>query len=180
MIIMFHRSNSMVSRSAGTRALLFASIAALVVTSFDAHAAPAAAQSAGATGQQLASGDGAELGARKRMRVRRGNNAAGLAMMGMMIGAVGGVIASQQRREAYEARRAYPVYGGGYAYGPQPYVSHQSQVYHQPQVYHQQRVYPQQPYAYRGGPRAYDDPVIQRLNQQTPGVINYGPPRIGW
>lgn len=168
----FHGSNFTAALSVRARILLLASIAALVVTSFDAHAAPAAAQSAGGS-QQLAPGDSAEVGARKRTRIRRGNNnAAGLAMMGMMIGTVGGVIASQQRREAYEARRAYP-YGGGYAYGPQPYVT-------QPQVYHQRRVYPQQPYAYRGGPRAYDDPVIQRLNQQTPGVINYGPPRIGW
>ncbi len=137
----FHGSNFTAALSVRARILLLASIAALVVTSFDAHAAPAAAQSAGGS-QQLAPGDSAEVGA------------------------------SQQRREAYEARRAYP-YGGGYAYGPQPYVT-------QPQVYHQRRVYPQQPYAYRGGPRAYDDPVIQRLNQQTPGVINYGPPRIGW
>ncbi|CAN0506600.1 unnamed protein product, partial [Phaeothamnion confervicola] len=116
--------------------LLLASIAALVVTSFDAHAAPAAAQSAGATGQQLAPAGSTDFGARKRWRARRGNPAAGLAMMGMMIGAVGGVIAAQQRREAYEgayARRVYPAYGGGgYAYGhPQPYVTHQPQVYHQ-------------------------------------------------
>ena len=171
--MLFHRSNSAASPSARTRALLLASIAALVVTSFDAHAAPAAAQSAAAPGEQLAPAGGAEFGARKRTRVRRGNNAAGLAMMGMMIGAVGGVIAAQQRREAYEARRAYPAYGGGYAYRQQPYVHHQPQVYHQPQGY-------RQPHAYRQtSPNAYDDPVINRLNQQS-GAINYGPPRIGW
>ena len=134
---MFRRSHSSVSLSARTRALLLASIAALVVTSFDAHAAPAAAQSAGVTGQQLAPADGAEFGARQRWRANRGN-AAGLAMMGMMIGAVGGIIAAQQRREAYEAayaRQVYPAYGGGYAYGhPQPYVHHRPHVY---------------PYAYR-------------------------------
>jgi hypothetical protein len=134
---MFHRSNSSASLSARTRALLLASIAALVVTSFDAHAAPAAAQPAGATGQQLAPAGSAEFGARKRWHSSRGN-AAGLAMMGMMIGAVGGIIAAQQRREAYEAayaRQVYPAYGGGYAYGhPQPYVHHQPYAY---------------PYAYR-------------------------------
>lgn len=136
---MFHRSNSAASPSARTRALLLASIAALVMTSFDANAAPAAAQSAGATSQQLVPADGAEFGARKRWRAGRGNSAAGLAMMGMMIGAVGGIIAAQQRREAYEAayaRQVYPAYGGGYAYAhPQPYVHHRPHVYHHPYAY---------------------------------------------
>ena len=143
MIVMLHRSNSVVSRSARTRALLLASIAALVVTSFDAHAAPAAAQSgavrsAGTSGQQLAPAGGVEFGARNR-HARRGNSAAGLAMMGMMIGAVGGIIAAQQRREAYEAayaRQTYPSYGGGHAYGhPQPYIQHQPHLYRQPYGY---------------------------------------------
>lgn len=141
---MLSRSNPTASPSARTRALLLASIAALVVTSFDAHAAPAAAQPSTATAKQSAAVSGAEFGSRKRGR--RGNNAAGLAMMGLMVGAIGGVIAAQQRREAYEAAYARPVYGAPYGYA-QPYAYHQPHAYQQPYARQQQpRVY-HQPYA---------------------------------
>lgn len=127
-------------RRSGIRAVLLASIAALVVTSFDVHAAPALVQSSTSGGQQqLAPADAIEFGARKRKRAR-GNPAAGLAVMGMMIGTIGAVIAAQQRREAYEAaynRRYYYPYG--YPYGDvKPYVYHHHH-YH-PHYHHHPRI----------------------------------------
>jgi hypothetical protein len=117
------------------RSLMLASAAALIVTSFGAHAAPAASlTAAGAqqgSAQQLAA-DNTEFGARKRHRAYRGNAAAGAAMMGMMIGTIGTMIAAQQRREAYDA--AYNrAYAAQYPYG---YVPPQPQVYHHPHVHH--------------------------------------------
>jgi hypothetical protein len=146
---MSKRSSAISSR---TRVLLLASAAALVMTSFDAHAAPGAARSAAATGELAAAADTTEFGARKRSR--RGGHAAGLAMMGMVVGTIGAVIAAQQRREAYEAayNRAHAYYGHPYAYHPQPYV------YHRPHVY----------YGYRG----YDG------QPPTPPLINGH--RVGW
>jgi hypothetical protein len=124
--MLFHRSNSVLSRSARTRVLLLASIAALVVTSFGVQAAPVAPSSDAA--KQVAAAGSDEFGARKRVRARR-NDAAGLAMMGMMVGTIGAVIASQQRRDYYEdRRRAY------YGYS-QPYVYNQPYAYHQPYGY---------------------------------------------
>ena len=49
--------------------------------------------------------------ARRRRHYRRGGNAAGLAFMGLAIGAIGG-IAAQQRRNDY--------YNNGYEYGYEP------------------------------------------------------------
>ena len=107
---MLYRSGTAGSRLLSARALLLASIAAMVVTAFDAHAAPLARASA-ATGEQLAAADGAEFGSRKRYRARRGN-AAGLAMMGMVAGTVGAVIAADQQRRAYRrAQYYYDPYG---------------------------------------------------------------------
>lgn len=123
-------------------------VAALAVTTFDAQAAPLARAST-ATGHELAAAGDQDFGSRRRGRARRGN-AAGLAMMGMMVGTIGAVIAAQQRREAYEAAYNRRVYGG-YGYYPQPYV------YDHPRVHrHGFRTYPGYP----------------------PGVI--GRPRIGW
>lgn len=129
------RSTTVWSRPAKAGVLLVASFA-LVVTTLGAHAAPVAAPSS-AGKSQLAAAESVEFGARKRIR-RGGGNAAGLAMMGMMIGTIGTMIAAQQRRERYEAayNRAYAYH---YPYGyvqPQPYVVHQPQVYHHPQVHH--------------------------------------------
>jgi hypothetical protein len=135
-VMLFHRSNTVISRSARARVLLLASIATLVVTSFEVQAAPVARSSDAAN--QVAAAGSDEFSARKRVRVRRGNNAAGLAMMGMMVGTIGAVIASQQRRDYYD-RRAY-YYGN-----PQPYAYQQPYAYHQPyayesKVYHRPRI----------------------------------------
>lgn len=153
--MLFHRPYVAASPSSRTRLLLLASIAALVMTSFEAQAVPFAR---GSSGQQLVLADAVEFGARKRTRARRGDAAAGAAMMGMMIGAVGGVIAAQQRREAYENynRRAY-----GYRYG-----------------YGYQRPYVRRPGAYRN----YNPNWYHRYQRDPPNsnTTNYGPPRIGW
>jgi hypothetical protein len=109
--------------------LLVASLA-LIVTTMGAHATPVAASSS-AGKSELAVAESVEFGARKRIR-RGGGNAAGLAMMGMMIGTIGTMIAAQQRREAYDA--AYNrAYAAQYPYG---YVPPQPQVYHHPHVHH--------------------------------------------
>lgn len=59
-----------------------------------------------------------DLSARRRYhRHYRGGNAAGLAVMGMMIGTIGAAIAAEQRRDAYYD------YGPGY-YGPPAYYGY--------------------------------------------------------
>jgi hypothetical protein len=168
---MWVHSKPFASRSA--RALLAASAVALVMTSFGAQAAPAVARQAAAAPQATVAGD-SDFSARKRYR--RGN-AAGLAMMGMMIGTVGAVIANQQRREAYERAYAAPRYyaGGGYAHG---YYG-RSHGYVQPQPYVAPRAYGRNPAAINSWNNPYDNPTINRLNQES-GAINYGPPRIGF
>ena len=165
--------------SRGARALLLASATALVMSSVGAQAAPAVARQTPAAPQATAAGD-SDFSARKRYR--RGN-AAGLAMMGLMVGTVGSVIAAQQRREAYDRAYAtrpayvqYPRYGyqsgytyrGGYASGP----AYGVQGYRAPPV--------QNPgHAVGHYTNPYDDPNLARLNAQTPNTTNYGPPRIG-
>jgi len=173
--MMFYRSGTG-SRLLNARALLLASIAAMVVTAFDAHAAPVARAST-ATGEQLAAADGSEFGSRKRYRARRGN-AAGLAMMGMVAGTVGAVIAADQQRRAY--RRAQYYYDDPYGYDPyvyqQPYAYGPPRAYHQPRVYHQPRAY-RQPY---GGVASPHD-RLQRIDPQNPNSANpTGVPRIGF
>jgi hypothetical protein len=171
-----HRSGSAVSRSPRARVLLLATIAALVVTTFEAHAAPVVLSSS-ASGQDLAAANGTEVGARKRYRSRRGN-AAGLAMMGMVAGTIGAVIASEQRRDAYRRAQYYDPYGyDPYAYR-QPYAYQQHpRVYQQPRVYHQQR-------PYVGGPSPGAAAIHERrqyIDPQNPNsAVPTGVPRIGF
>lgn len=162
----FVRSNAVSSRPVRAGVLLIASFA-LIATTFGAHAAPVAAPAS--TGKsQLVTADSTEFGARKRSRHHRrgGGNAAGLAMMGMMIGTIGTMIAAQQRREAYEAsyNRAYAAqYPYGYAQ-PQPYVYQQPHVHHHRQVYHQPQVYQQ--------PRVLHRPHVHHGHAPAARVIN--------
>lgn len=133
------------------RSLMLVSVAALVVTSFAANAAPVASSQAplsapGAT--QLVATDNTELGARKRYRVRRGNSAAGVAMMGMMIGTIGAVVAAERRRDAYE--RSY--------YAPHGYYGH--------------------PHGYYGHSHLYPDASGLPAGPLYPG--QHRQPRIGW
>jgi len=144
--MLFDRSNA-ASRPFKAGVLLVASLA-LIATPMGAQAAPLAASSP-VCKSQLASSHDTEFSARKRYR-RGGGNAAGLAMMGMMIGTIGSMIAAQRRRDAYDEayNRAYAAqYPSGYVQ-PQPYVHHhhphvyqQQQVYHQPHIYHQPQVH---------------------------------------
>lgn len=57
-----------------------------------------------------------------RRRYYRGGNAAGLAMMGMMIGTIGAIAAQQRRHDYYYYGPGYYGYGPSYyGYGPHYY-----------------------------------------------------------
>jgi hypothetical protein len=105
--------------SAG-RGVVAASIAVLVLT----MAEPATAAAASSAGPILTSvsatpsGGDTDFNARRRRHYRRGN-AAGLAIMGAMIGTIGGAIAAQQWRDEYYEYYGPHYYGPGYyGYGP--------------------------------------------------------------
>ena len=108
------------SISSTSRGVVAASIAVLVLTM--AEPSTAAASSAGpiSTGVSATApfGGDTDFSARRRRHYRRGN-AAGLAIMGAMIGTIGGAIAAQQRRDEYYDYHASRYYGPGYyGYGP--------------------------------------------------------------
>lgn len=104
------------------RAAVLAVAAALVLP----VVAPPAAQARGWTAPAVTDGAGnaTDFSARKKVRRgSRGNAAAGAAMMGLTLGAIGAIIADQRRRDYYRDRYYYgggPYYGGHY-YGGQPY-----------------------------------------------------------
>lgn len=137
------------------RAVIVASVLALTVTSFDARAASPIAAAAPAKQPAITAADAdIAFSARKRSRSRGNNNAAGLAMMGLMIGTIGAVIAAEQRRDAYRdaynaryyRHHGYPYggyggYGGYGAYPPAPVVRHHHRHHHHghaiaPRAYH--------------------------------------------
>jgi hypothetical protein len=108
--------------SSAGRSVVLATIAVLVITTGEPPLATAGtivptSKDVSAT---AASSDATDFsGARRRRRHYRGGSAAGLAFMGMAIGAIG-AIAAQQRRDDYY----YDGYGYGYApgyYGGGPY-----------------------------------------------------------
>ncbi len=73
-------------------------------------------------------GEATDLSARRRVARRhyRHNNAAGLAFMGLALGAVGTAIADQRRRDYYRQHYFYggtPYYGGHY-YGAPAYYGY--------------------------------------------------------
>jgi len=112
---------------ANGRGVVAASIGVLVLTM--AEPPTAAASSAGpiSTGVSATttSGGDTDFSARRRRHYRRGN-AAGLAIMGAMIGTIGSAIAAQRRVEYYDYyapryyRPGYFRYAPGY-YGGGPY-----------------------------------------------------------
>jgi len=112
--------------SSACRGVVAAVIAGLVVTL--AEPPMAAAGSMGPLGNGVSaagpSSGATDISARRR-HYRRGGNAAGLAIMGMMIGTMGAAIAAQQRRDAYYDYYGYygppPVYYGQPVYGYGPY-----------------------------------------------------------
>jgi hypothetical protein len=81
--------------------------------------------------QATSASDTTDVSARRRYRHYRGNPAAGLAIMGAMIGTFG-AIAARQHDDDYYA-------GPGYYYGPPP-------VYYAPRPYYGPRVYRYYPY----------------------------------
>ncbi len=131
---MFRRKGSL---SSAGRSVVAATIAGLVVTMAGTPMASAGSTNPAATGISAASAGGAtDISARRRHY--RGGNAAGLAIMGMMIGTMGAAIAAQQRRDSYDY-----YYGPGYYapppayYGPPGYYGYRP--YYRPRYY---RYYP--------------------------------------
>jgi hypothetical protein len=98
------------------RAVLLASLAALVLTTAEPPLAAAGQSAPAVKGVSVsASSDATDFSAAKRRTVRRGNNnAAGLAFMGMAFGTIAGIAAAQQRRDYYENN----YYNNGYGYAP--------------------------------------------------------------
>lgn len=119
------------------RGVVAAVIAGLAITM--AEPPMAAAGSIGPVGKGVSAaapaGGATDISARRRHY--RGGNAAGLAIMGMMIGTMGAAIAAQQRRDAYYD---YYGYGPGY-YGPPP-------IYYGPPVYGYRPYYGRRFYRY--------------------------------
>ncbi|MGJ4931741.1 hypothetical protein ACQR1I_08525 [Bradyrhizobium sp. HKCCYLS2038] len=92
------------------------------------------ARSSGPAGKQVltngTSGDATDLSARRRYRRHyRGNPAAGLAIMGAMIGTIGAIAAHQHDDDYYYAGPGYYAQPGYYGpppvyYAPRPYYGH--------------------------------------------------------
>jgi hypothetical protein len=104
--------------SSAGRNVVMATIAVLAVTL--AEPPMAAAGSAGQVSKGVTAtrptGRATDFSARRRYY--RGGNAAGLAMMGMMIGTIGSIVAQQRRDDYYYNGPGY-YYGPGY-YAPPP------------------------------------------------------------
>jgi hypothetical protein len=107
------------------RAVGLAVAAALVLPVAVPPAAQARSAAAPAVSDSKAvAGQATDFSARKKVRRGyRGNAAAGAAMMGLTLGAMGAIIAEQRRRDYYRDHYYYgggPYYGGHY-YGGRPY-----------------------------------------------------------
>ncbi|MFC5325469.1 hypothetical protein [Bradyrhizobium oligotrophicum] len=116
-------------RSAGGKIALAAAAAMLASASEPAPAFARAASPASKHAVVKASSDVSDLSARRRYRrVYRGNPAAGLAIMGAMIGTFGAIAAHQHDDDYYYGPGYYP--GPGYYgpprvyYAPRPYYAH--------------------------------------------------------
>jgi hypothetical protein len=108
--------------SSAGRSVVVATISVLALTM--AETPVAATSSIGSTPKDIsasAPSSGATDFSARRRYYRRGNAAAGLAMMGLMVGTIG-AIAAQQRRDDYYYNYGYAPgyygYGPGYGYGP--------------------------------------------------------------
>jgi hypothetical protein len=114
--------------SSAGRSVVLATIAVLVITTGEPPLAIAgtivpASKDVSATS---ASSDATDFSAARRRRHYRGGGAAGLAFMGMAIGAIGSIAAQQRRDDYYNNGYGYGYapgyYGGGpYYYGGGPY-----------------------------------------------------------
>lgn len=115
--------------SSFSRTVVLATAAALVLTVAVpppvAQATPATPIMKDASARAAVAGEATDFSARRRVvrRGYRGNNAAGLAFMGLALGTVGAIVAEQRRRDYYRDNSYYggnPYYGNRY-YGAQPY-----------------------------------------------------------
>lgn len=114
---------------ASRRAIVAATGAAFLLT---AMAPVAYAQPAASAPQVKKASDTTDISSRRYRRGHRGNNAAGLAFMGLALGTAGAIIANQQRRDYYRQNYYYggnPYYGGRYYgqpgyYGGGPYYGY--------------------------------------------------------
>ena len=115
--------------SSAGRNVVLATIAILVLTTGQPPLAIAGAVAPASKGVSAtaASSDATDFSsARRRRHSRRGGNAAGLAFMGLAIGAIGAIAAQQRRNDYYNNGYEYgyaPGYYGGdpYYYGGGPY-----------------------------------------------------------
>lgn len=118
------------------KGVALATVAALLLTAAEpqlalARSAPPATPTVAENG--AAASTATDFSARKRQTRRRhhSGNAAGLAFMGLALGAVGSIVAEQRRRDYYRDRYYYggnPYYGrhyyGGPAYYGHPYYGY--------------------------------------------------------
>jgi hypothetical protein len=107
--------------SSAGRTVTIATIAVLTFSMAEPPMAIAASTDAVRTGVSTSapSGGASDFSARRR-HYRRGN-AAGLAIMGMMIGTIGAIAAQQRRDDYYYYGPGYYGYAPGYVYGPPAY-----------------------------------------------------------
>jgi hypothetical protein len=119
--------------SSAGRGVVAATIAVLALTLAESPVAAASARGPVSKGVSTAvpSSGATDFSSLRRRYYGRGGNAAGLAMMGMMIGTIG-AIAAQQRRDDYYYNYGYGP--GYYGYGPPVY-----RPYYGPRYY---RYYP--------------------------------------
>jgi hypothetical protein len=122
--------------SAG-RSVVVAAIAALAFTMAEPPMATAASTGAVGTGVSAAAPSSGATDFSARRRYYRRGNAAGLAVMGMMIGTIGAAIAAQRRDDYYYYGPGYYGYAPGYVYGPPAYYGYGP--YYGPRYY---RYYP--------------------------------------
>jgi hypothetical protein len=109
-------------KSSTGRAVMLASIAALVLTMAEPPLAAAGQLIPAEKGvSATASSDATDFSARRRY-YRRGGNAAGLAFMGLAIGTIGAIAAQQRRDDYYNGYYNNGYYNNGYynsyGYGP--------------------------------------------------------------
>jgi hypothetical protein len=117
------------------RHVVMATIAALAFTVIEPSVA--VARASGQALKQATASDTTDFSARRRYRHYRGGNpAAGLAIMGAMIGTMGAIAAHQHDDDYY--------YGPGYYAGPGYYSP--PPVYYAPRPYYGRRVYRYGPY----------------------------------
>jgi hypothetical protein len=112
--------------SSAGRGVAVATVAVLALTMAEPPMASASSVGPFAAGVSAATPSSGATDFSARRRHYRGGNAAGLALMGMMIGTIGAIAAQQQRDDYYYYGPDYygpSYYGPGY-YGPPAYYGY--------------------------------------------------------